>query len=89
MFVPGQFDSPNEKMEEVEEEKEVQHPSVTLLYDAMYQLTLEPGRFDSIARKLTGDLNQVIGIRAGGKNTCKSSGHHGISNSGESGRDHP
>jgi len=26
----------------------------------MYQLTLEPGRFDSIARKLTKDLNDVI-----------------------------
>jgi hypothetical protein len=26
----------------------------------MYQLTLEPGRFDSIARKLTEDLNLVI-----------------------------
>jgi hypothetical protein len=35
-------------------------PSVRILYDAMYQLTLEPGRFDSIARKLTEDLNLVI-----------------------------
>ena len=26
----------------------------------MYQLTLEPGRFDSIARQLTQDLNTVI-----------------------------
>merc|ERR1719454_734878 len=59
VFVPGQFDSPRETKEEKEEE-ESQHPSVTLLYDAMYQLTLEPGRFDSIARKLTEDLNQVI-----------------------------
>merc|ERR550525_1742235 len=59
VFVPGQFDSPSE-VEEEKEERETQHPSVTLLYDAMYQLTLEPGRFDSIARKLTGDLNQVI-----------------------------
>ena len=57
MFVPGQFDSPDEK---AEEEGEPQSQSVSLLYDAMYQLTLEPGRFDSIARKLTGDLNQVI-----------------------------
>ena len=61
VFVPGQFDSPSEvEMEEEKEERETQHPSVTLLYDAMYQLTLEPGRFDSIARKLTEDLNQVI-----------------------------
>ena len=58
VFVPGQFDPPSEKTEEVEEEV-AQHPSVTLLYDAMYQLTLEPGRFDSIARKLTEDLNRV------------------------------
>ena len=57
VFVPGQFDSPDEK---AEEEGEPQSQSVSLLYDAMYQLTLEPGRFDSIARKLTGDLNQVI-----------------------------
>jgi len=35
-------------------------PSVQILYDAMYQLTLEPGRFDSIARQLTQDLNAVI-----------------------------
>ena len=58
VFVPGQFDPPSEKTEKVEEEV-TQHPSVTLLYDAMYQLTLEPGRFDSIARKLTEDLNRV------------------------------
>ena len=58
VFVPGQFDSPTETKEG--EAEESQHPSVTLLYDAMYQLTLEPGRFDSIARKLTEDLNQVI-----------------------------
>ena len=71
-FVPGQFDStePGDKAElsaedkmegeEVKEEAVEQHPSVTLLYDAMYQLTLEPGRFDSIARQLTSDLNTVI-----------------------------
>ena len=59
MFVPGQFDAPSET-KEAEKEEESQHPSITLLYDAMYQLTLEPGRFDSIARKLTEDLNQVI-----------------------------
>ena len=67
-FVPGQFDTPGEggpaedKEEggEAEAETEQQHPSVTLLYDAMYQLTLEPGRFDSIARQLTQDLNTVI-----------------------------
>ena len=38
----------------------LQEPSVQILYDAMYQLTLEPGRFDSIARQLTEDLNSVI-----------------------------
>ena len=57
-FVPGQFDSvdPGENSESQMEagdtgeaeagagEPEQQHPSVTLLYDAMYQLTLEPGR---------------------------------------------
>ena len=64
-FVPGQFDTPGEGEEKEEggggeAETEQQHPSVTLLYDAMYQLTLEPGRFDSIARQLTQDLNTVI-----------------------------
>jgi len=42
------------------EEEQEQEPSVQILYDAMYQLTLEPGRFDSIARQLTEDLNSVI-----------------------------
>jgi len=72
-FVPGQFDSDSgdkteptsgdgTKMEaeEAKADEEEQHPSVTLLYDSMYQLTLEPGRFDSIARQLTSDLNTVI-----------------------------
>ena len=72
-FVPGQFDSDSgdkteltsgdgTKMEaeEAKAEEEQQHPSVTLLYDSMYQLTMEPGRFDSIARQLTSDLNTVI-----------------------------
>ena len=62
-FVPGQFDGPSEKSEgssEADNKDSQQHPSVTLLYDAMFQLTLEPGRFDSIARKLTQDLNTVI-----------------------------
>merc|ERR1719209_198132 len=58
-FVPGQYDPPEEKMEE-EAGKDEQPASVTLLYAAMYQLTLEPGRFDSIARQLTRDLNGVI-----------------------------
>ena len=31
-----------------------------ILYESMNQLILEPGRFDSIARQLTQDLNQVI-----------------------------
>ena len=31
-----------------------------ILYDAMNQLIYEPGRFDSIARQLTQDLNAVI-----------------------------
>jgi len=53
-FVPGQFD-----MEETEADLG-QHPSLSILYEAMYQLTLEPGRFDSIARRLTQDLNQVL-----------------------------
>ena len=38
----------------------MQDPAVSILYDAMYQLTTEPGRFDSIARQLTIDLNAVI-----------------------------
>ena len=66
-FVPGQFDSPAETDKNdgdtgdgAEDEDKRQHPSVTLLYDSMYQLTLEPGRFDSIARQLTQDLNTVI-----------------------------
>ena len=50
VFVPGQFDSPDEK---AEEEGEPQSQSVSLLYDAMYQLNLELDRFDSMARKLT------------------------------------
>jgi len=53
-FVPGQFTS------EEDPEEQNQHPSVAILYEAMYQLTLEPGRFDSIARKLTHDLDEVI-----------------------------
>ena len=39
---------------------EEQHPSLTILYEAMVQLTVEPGRFDSIARRLTQDLNAVL-----------------------------
>lgn len=58
-FVPGQYESAKEVSKGVGEEPG-QHPSVTILYEAMYQLTLEPGRFDSIARKLTKDLNEVI-----------------------------
>lgn len=55
-FVPGQYsDSGGDG-----EGSGQAHPSVGILYDAMYQLTLEPGRFDSIARKLTQDLNEVI-----------------------------
>jgi len=57
-FVPGQYESAKEDTKEDSEPG--QHPSVTILYEAMYQLTLEPGRFDSIARKLTKDLNEVI-----------------------------
>jgi len=64
-FVPGQFDSPEGDKNDGdtgdgETDPPSQHPSITLLYDAMYQLTLEPGRFDSIARQLTQDLNTVI-----------------------------
>lgn len=53
-FVPGQFD-----MEESDADSG-QHASLSILYEAMYQLTVEPGRFDSIARRLTQDLNQVL-----------------------------
>merc|ERR1719365_215588 len=61
-FVPGQFDSPEGDKNDGDTgdgdlDPPTQHPSITLLYDAMYQLTLEPGRFDSIARQLTQDLN--------------------------------
>ena len=63
-FVPGQFDSPADPGDPDDkgagEAQQEQHPSVSLLYEAMYQLTLEPGRFDSIARQLTQDLNTVI-----------------------------
>jgi len=58
-FVPGQYEPAKEEESDGGGEPG-QHPSVTILYDAMYQLTLEPGRFDSIARKLTKDLNGVI-----------------------------
>eukprot|EP00092_Neocalanus_flemingeri_P029730 GFUD01032278.1.p1 GENE.GFUD01032278.1~~GFUD01032278.1.p1 ORF type:complete len:408 (+),score=104.57 GFUD01032278.1:35-1258(+) len=58
-FVPGQYDPVKEGGKGGPDEPG-QHPSVTILYEAMYQLTLEPGRFDSIARKLTKDLNGVI-----------------------------
>lgn len=34
--------------------------SATILHNAMEQLTFEPGRFDSIARKLTDDLNLLV-----------------------------
>jgi hypothetical protein len=36
----------------------------------MYRLTLDPGRFDNIARKLTQHLNQVISVRAYGTCSC-------------------
>ena len=42
------------------EEEEQQHASLIILYEAMVQLTVEPGRFDSIARRLTEDLNMVL-----------------------------
>ena len=42
------------------EEEEQQHASLGILYEAMVQLTVEPGRFDSIARRLTEDLNTVL-----------------------------
>ena len=42
------------------EEEEQQHASLVILYEAMVQLTVEPGRFDSIARRLSEDLNMVL-----------------------------
>ena len=59
-FVPGQYEPAKEETTGGSGGEPGQHPSVTILYEAMYQLTLEPGRFDSIARKLTKDLNGVI-----------------------------
>jgi len=53
-FVPGQFET------DAMEEEEHQHASLVILYEAMVQLTVEPGRFDSIARRLTEDLNMVL-----------------------------
>jgi len=53
-FVPGQFET------DAMEEEEQQHASLGILYEAMVQLTVEPGRFDSIARRLTEDLNMVL-----------------------------
>jgi len=50
---------PSDSMD-TENEKGMQDPAVSILYDSMYQLTTEPGRFDSIARQLTIDLNAVI-----------------------------
>jgi hypothetical protein len=41
-------------------EGQEQHASLGILYEAMVQLTVEPGRFDSIARRLTADLNMVL-----------------------------
>ena len=51
---PGQFEM------DTAEEEEQQHASLIILYEAMVQLTVEPGRFDSIARRLTEDLNMVL-----------------------------
>ena len=51
---PGQFET------DAMEEEEQQHASLGILYEAMVQLTVEPGRFDSIARRLTEDLNMVL-----------------------------
>ena len=51
---PGQFET------DAMEEEEHQHASLVILYEAMVQLTVEPGRFDSIARRLTEDLNMVL-----------------------------
>lgn len=61
-FVPGQFDCDGSAIgvQQQEVEEEVQHPSLSILYEAMCQLTLEPGRFDSIARRLTQDLDMVL-----------------------------
>ena len=35
-------------------------PALNILYNCMVELTYQPGRFDSIARQLTQDLNVVI-----------------------------
>ena len=53
-FVPGQFD-----MEESETDIE-HHASLSILEEAIYQLTLKPGRFGSIAKRLTQDLSRVL-----------------------------
>ena len=53
-ILPGQFET------DAMEEEEQQHASLVILYEAMVQLTVEPGRFDSIARRLTEDLNMVL-----------------------------
>eukprot|EP00088_Acartia_fossae_P040932 TRINITY_DN4268_c0_g2_i1.p1 TRINITY_DN4268_c0_g2~~TRINITY_DN4268_c0_g2_i1.p1 ORF type:complete len:420 (+),score=101.32 TRINITY_DN4268_c0_g2_i1:53-1312(+) len=60
-FVPGYGLDPALAQEEsMDAQSEVQDPALTILYDAMNQLIFEPGRFDSIARQLTQDLNTVI-----------------------------
>lgn len=46
--------------EEAEMEAAQPEPALSILYEAMVQLTYEPGRFDSIARQLTQNLNIVI-----------------------------
>jgi len=46
--------------EETEMETAQPEPALSILYESMVQLTYEPGRFDSIARQLTQDLNIVI-----------------------------
>ena len=53
-ILAGQFET------DAMEEEEQQHASLVILYEAMVQLTVEPGRFDSIARRLTEDLNMVL-----------------------------
>lgn len=77
-FVPGSGLDTNVQSLEHQDNSQPQDPALSILYDSMNQLILEPGRFDSIARQLTQDLNQVIIEYATLENLAEVLLEHGI-----------
>jgi len=78
-FVPGTgLETNNQSSENQDNSSHSQDPALLILYESMNQLILEPGRFDSIARQLTQDLNQVIIEYATLENLAEVLLEHGI-----------